>query len=141
LAASASTLAFQADVHAYADFREAPRVVVTRAAPRIKVLRVITQLVAMHPGLAVDRVRLEGVSGCADYRGTVTVEIIDAAPRAFQFVWDCAWRAAREGWVDSRGTPDQVRAAREFGWRCFSTWTEVSRQEGGDQLIAAEPGA
>jgi hypothetical protein len=140
-AASASTPAFQADVRAYADFREAPRVVVVRAAPRVKVLRVIAQLVTAHPELAVDRVRIEAVSGCADYRGTVTAEITDAAPRAFAFVWDCAWRATREGWVDARGAPDQARAAREFGWRCFSEWTSLSGREGGDQLIAAEPGA
>jgi hypothetical protein len=128
LAASASTPAFQADVRAYGDFREAPRIVVVRAAPRVKVLRVIAQLVAAHPELAVDRVRIEGVSGCADYRGTVTAEVIDATPRAFTFVWDCAWRATREGWVDSRGAPDQVRAAREFGWQCFSAWEERARQ-------------
>ena len=135
-AASAATPAFQADVQAYADFREAPRIVVLRAAPRIKVLRVITHLVAAHPDLAVDRVRIEGISGCADYRGTVTAEVSDAGPRMFAFVWDCGWRAAREGWMDARGNPDQVRAAREFGWQCFSLWTED-----GGQGFAAKPDA
>ena len=141
LAASRSTPEFQADIRAYADYRDASRVVILRAAPRIKVLRVITQLVATHPDLVIDRVRIEGVSGCADYRGTVVAEIVRDKPRTFAFVWDCAWRAAQEGWVDKRGNPDQVRAAREFGWQCFSAWNDVSVREGGDELIALEPGA
>jgi hypothetical protein len=141
LKASQATAEFQADVRAYADFRDASRIVILRAAPRVKVLRVITQLVATHPDLVVDRVRIEGISGCADYRGTVVAEIVHDKPRTFAFVWDCAWKAAREGWVDSRGSPDQVRAAREFGWQCFSVWNDVSVREGGDELIGAKPGA
>jgi len=141
LAASRATPEFQADVRAYADYRDASRVVLVRNAPRVKVLRVITQLVATHPELQVERVRLEGVSGCADYRGTVVAEVAHDAPRTFAFIWDCAWRAAQEGWVDSRGTPDQVRAAREFGWRCFSAWNELSVLEGGDERIASKPRA
>jgi hypothetical protein len=138
LAASRSTPEFQADVRAYADYRDASRVVLLRAAPRIKVLRVIAQLVAAQPDLAIDRVRIEGISGCADYRGTVVAEIVDDKPRTFAFVWDCAWRAAREGWVDSRGNPDQVRAAREYGWQCFSLWSDVSVREGGDELLSPQ---
>lgn len=141
LAASRSTPEFRADVGAYADYRDASRVVILRAAPRVKVLRVITQLIASRPDLVVDRVRIEGISGCSDYRGTVVAEIVDEAPRTFAFVWDCAWRAAREGWVDKRGTPDQVRAAREFGWQCFSVWNDISVREGGDELIGLKPGA
>jgi hypothetical protein len=141
LAASRSTPEFQADVRAFADFRDASRVVILRAAPRVKVLRVITQLVAAQRDLAIERVRIEGISGCADYRGTIVAEIADERPRTFAFVWDCAWRAAREGWVDSRGSPDQVRAARELGWQCFSVWNDVSVREGGDELIGAKPGA
>jgi hypothetical protein len=136
LAASRSTPEFQADVRAYADYHDASRVVIVRAAPRVKVLRVITQLVATQPELVVDRVRIEAASGCADYRGTVVADIVGERPRTFAFVWDCAWRAEREGWVDSRGNADQVRAAREFGWDCFSVW---SVREGGDELIGAKP--
>ena len=141
LAASRATPEFQADVRAYADYRDASRVVLLRNAPRIKVLRVITQLLATHPELPVERVRLHGVSGCADYRGTVVAEMAHDSPRTFAFVWDCAWRATREGWVDSRGTPDQVRAAREFGWQCFSEWNDISLREDGDELVASKPRA
>jgi hypothetical protein len=141
LDASRATAAFAADVRAYADFRAAPRVVLLRAAPRIKVLRVITQLVAMHPALAVDGVRIDGVSGCADYRGVVTALTSDG-PMAFTFVWDCGWRAATEGWVDARGTPDQARAAREFGWRCFKSWSQHAPLRGEDdgELVSIQPG-
>ena len=42
--------------------------------------------------------------------------------RQVRFHWDCKWRAQQEGWVDYFGFPDQIRAAREFGWRCFERW-------------------
>jgi hypothetical protein len=90
-------------------------------APRVKVLRVLTQLLHAEPMLSLERVRIDGVSGCADYRGTVTAIACDGE-RAFTFVWDCSWRAAAEGWLDRHGLPDQARAAREFGWQCFAAW-------------------
>jgi hypothetical protein len=124
LAASSATAAFAADVKAYAGHREAPRITVVRAAPRVKVLRVLTKLLHVEPVLIVDRVRIDGVSGCADYRGTVTAVTPDGE-RAFSFVWDCSWRAAAEGWVDRHGLPDQTRAAREFDWQCFAEWASV----------------
>jgi hypothetical protein len=48
----------------------------------------------------------------------------DAEGRAhrFAFVWDCRWRADEQGWIAPSGTPDQARAARVFGWRCFAEW-------------------
>jgi hypothetical protein len=121
LAASRATAAFAADVRAYAVYQEAPRITVVRAAPRVKVLRVVTQLLHAEPTLIVDRVRVDGISGCADYRGTIAV-VTPECERAFAFVWDCSWRAAAEGWLDRHGLPDQTRAAREFGWRCFAAW-------------------
>jgi hypothetical protein len=124
LAASSATAAFADDVRAYAGHRDATRITVVRAAPRVKVLRVVTKLLHAEPVLIVDRVRIDGVSGCADYRGTVTA-ITPDGERAFSFVWDCSWRAAAEGWLDRHGLPDQVRAAREFGWQCFAEWATV----------------
>ncbi|HWZ59175.1 MAG TPA: hypothetical protein VNW46_09385 [Gemmatimonadaceae bacterium] len=121
LAASRATAAFAADVRAYADHREAPRIAVLRAAPRVKVLRVVTQLLHAEPALPVECVRVDGVSGCADYRGTV-IAVTPDGERGFAFVWDCSWRAAVEGWLDRHGLPDQTRAAREFGWQCFAAW-------------------
>jgi hypothetical protein len=124
LAASSATTAFVADVRAYVGHREAPRITVVRAAPRVKVLRVLTKLLHAEPILIVDGVRIDGISGCADYRGTITAVTPDGE-RAFSFVWDCSWRAAAEGWLDRHGLPDQTRAAREFDWQCFAEWSSV----------------
>lgn len=123
---SAAHPAFKDDLRAYAAFQPADRVVVTGYAPRLKVLRVLTQLLAAEPALAVEHVRVRGSSGCADFRGTVSVAV-DGVERTWDFVWDCRWRAQQAGLVDAIGFPDQARAAREFGWRCFSVWTERPR--------------
>ena len=121
LGASRADDAFKADVVAYHHHRAAARIVVERHAPRVKVLRVIAQLLAVEPALRVERVRVDGTSGCCDFRGTLVVECADG-PCRFDFVWDCRWRAVEEGWVDRWGGADQTRAAREFGWQCFATW-------------------
>jgi hypothetical protein len=44
----------------------------------------------------------------------------------FAFTWCCAWRAEQEGWRDCFGFWDQARAAREFGYRCFSRWEAMT---------------
>ena len=95
----------------------------TSPAPAIKAARVLTQLISEQPDLAIEHVELEARSGCSDFRGTLTVTA-GGERRCFDFVWDCRWRAEEEGWQDHWGEPDQIRAAREFGWRCFSSWTE-----------------
>ncbi|MGZ8456612.1 MAG: hypothetical protein ACXWZ4_08455, partial [Gemmatirosa sp.] len=49
LAASRADAAFAADLLAYADGRATSRVIVLRAAPRLKVLRVLAQLLDAEP--------------------------------------------------------------------------------------------
>jgi hypothetical protein len=124
LAASRATAAFAADLRAYANHREAARITVVRAAPRVKVIRVVTKLLHAEPVLTIEGVRVDGISGCADYRGTVTA-LTPEGERAFAFVWDCSWRAGIEGWLDRHGLPDQTRAAREFDWQCFAEWASL----------------
>jgi hypothetical protein len=97
--------------------------VLTRHAPAVKVMRVLTQVFSELPDCAIERIELDARSGCSDFIGTVIVHCDDRS-RVFEFVWDCRWRAAEEGWVDHWGEPDQIRAAREFGWQCFATWVE-----------------
>lgn len=125
LAASAATDALKHDIQRYRTCGRAGRIAVSRSAPPIKVLRVLAQLLSHHPELAIDTVRIEASSGCADFVGVVDVETARARHR-FEFVWDCAWRAVEQGWTDCFGFPDQIRAAREFDWRCFRTWREVA---------------
>ena len=90
-------------------------------APSIKVKRLLTHILASEPHLPIERITLRGRSGCSDFVGTVTVHT-STETRTFEFVWDCRWRAEQLGWTDCFGFPDQIRAAREFDWRCFRRW-------------------
>jgi len=119
-----ATEAFKEDVRAYAEHLPARRVETGRHAPRVKVLRVLTQLLAAEPALPVDAVHVDGASGCSDFRGVLVARLTDGTKRVFDFVWDCQWRAVQEGWTDAFGLPDQIRAARTFDWRCFEEWRE-----------------
>lgn len=125
LEAAAAHPELKSDVLAYVRGAPAARLVLEGAAPRVKVERVLTQLFHAHPELAVDRLVLHGRSGCSDFSGALTAFTADAEHR-FEFTWCCAWRAEQEGWKDCFGFWDQARAAREFGWRCFSRWEAVS---------------
>ena len=122
MARSRASDEFKADVRAYAAHEPTARLTVARHVPRVKVLRVLGQLFETSPELEVQRAHLDAASGCADFRGVLTVETREGV-RAFDFVWDCHWRAVQEGWTDAFGLPDQIRAAREFGHRCFERWT------------------
>ncbi len=123
VSASSATADFKRDVRAFAATGQAERIVVLPRAPRIKVLRVLAQLMSSEPSMQIAAVRVSGVSGCADFTGTVEVEA-GGRIRTFDFSWDCAWRAREERWTDCFGFPDQIRAASEFEWRCFRVWTE-----------------
>lgn len=115
---------FKADVLSYAAYREAGRVTAQGHPPRVKVLRVLAQLLHHEPTLRVETVRVAGSAGCCDFRGVVTV-VADGVLRSWEFVWDCRWRAREAGLVDRSGYPDQSLAAREYGWQCFSHWREL----------------
>ena len=122
MAQSSASDDFKADVRAYAAHQVAPRLTVARHAPRVKVLRVLAHLFETAPELAVERAHVDALSGCADFRGVLTVETASET-HVFDFAWDCHWRATREGWTDAFGLPDQIRAAQEFGHRCFERWS------------------
>ena len=119
---SRATEPFKLDVSAFCSGRPASRVTVDGFAPRIKVERVLMQLLSAEPTLPITRVFVRGRSGCSDFAGEVQVETVSET-HVFDFVWDCRWRAQKEGWIDCFGLPDQMRAAQEFGWRCFQLWT------------------
>jgi hypothetical protein len=126
LDAAAALPEFKADVLAFVQGGStASRIELDGYAPRVKIERVLTQLLHAHPDLPVERVRVRGRSGCSDFSGEVTVFAMEAEHR-FAFTWCCAWRAEQEGWRDCFGFWDQSRAAREFGWQCFSRWESLS---------------
>lgn len=97
------------------------RIEVKGYLPTVKVKRLLKHMLATAPDLPIERVSLQGQSGCSDFTGTVHVETA-GEKHSFEFAWDCRWRAEQEGWTDYFGFPDQIRAAREFDWRCFKVW-------------------
>ena len=121
LTRSCATDRFKADVIAFASRADAASITLVRMVPRIKVIRLINQLLHAHPEWAVERLHVDARSGCSDFVGTVVVEGGGQA-RRIEFAWDCRWRAEQQGWKDAFGFPDQIRAADEFGWNCFHHW-------------------
>jgi molybdopterin-guanine dinucleotide biosynthesis protein len=107
--------------------RSGERVAFNPVSPPVKVLRAISKLLSHYSEIEVDRVIVEGFSGCSDYVGKIEVlEIQSDQKHVFEFVWDCKWRAQQEGWTDDFGLPDQMRAARMFGWDCFKKWEKLT---------------
>ncbi len=137
---SQATEPFKPDVAAFCSGSVAPRVFVEGFAPRIKVQRLLMQLLSNEAHLPITRVVVRGRSGCSDFAGQVKVETISET-RVFEFVWDCRWRAEKEGWTDCFGLPDQIRAAQEFGWQCFQVWAPRSTVEERSELELVETGA
>lgn len=118
---SGASESFKSDVRAFAAHQPVSHIRSARRDPRVKVVRVLSQLLSAEPELVIEHVALDAHSGCSDFRGSVTVTHA-AGTSVFDFNWCCHWRAKEEGWVDYFGLPDQIRAAREFEWRCFQTW-------------------
>lgn len=91
--------------------------------PPVKALRGIMKLLEAEPNLAIENVNIQATSGCSDFVGTIEV---NGGEVRFDFVWDCAWRAEQEKYTDHFGYPDQIRAAREFGYQCFKKFERVA---------------
>lgn len=90
-------------------------------SPPVKVERTLTKLLEEHPELEIERVEIDGKSGCEFYRGELRVHTRNGLQK-IRFYWDCKWKAMQMGWTDYFGFPDQTRAAREFGHDCFREW-------------------
>lgn len=91
--------------------------------PSVKVLRVICKILEMMPNDPIESMELRAVSGCSNFTGSATLQPGDVT---VEFDWDCRWRAQQQGWTDPFGDPDQIRAAREFGYQCFADF-RISR--------------
>lgn len=90
--------------------------------PPVKVLRTVTKLIEVEPGVEISNVEVKANSGCSDFVGTISV---NDGGEVYNFVWDCAWRAKQENWEDHFGYPDQIRAAREYGYQCFEKFVKA----------------
>ena len=125
LARSRATDGFKDQVRAFCSDSDAPGIRVSGRVPAVKVARLLKQLLFTEHDFPVERIALAGSSGCSDFAGTVRVAAMNET-RVFEFEWCCRWRAMQQGWTDYFGLPDQIRAAREFDWRCFRSWVRVS---------------
>jgi hypothetical protein len=121
LAASGATDEFKDSVRQYSTHGKAPLVEAVGWPPPVKVMRVLAHLLEVEPTLRLQRVRINASAGCSDFRGSVEAHA-EGFVRQWHFVWCCRWRAVEQGWIDCFGFPDQMRAARDFGHRCFETW-------------------
>lgn len=121
---SAATPDFKGAVRSLLARTRGPLITSARPIPYIKLVRLVTQLLDAERDLEIASVRVFADSGCSDLTGVVDVDCVEG-PRRFSFSWDCAWRARQMGWTDCFGFPDQMRAVREFDWRCFKSWQSV----------------
>jgi hypothetical protein len=124
LGQSAATSEFKAAVLSVRERVRTPLVTASRPVPHVKIVRLLTHLLAAERDLEIASVRIHADSGCSDLTGVIEVICVDDM-RRFSFAWDCAWRASELGWTDCFGFPDQMRAAREYDWRCFKSWQAV----------------
>ena len=85
LARSAATEAFKADVRSYLAHQNVPTIEVLRHSPRVKVQRLLTQLLHAEGHLPIERVSIDALSGCSDFRGTVSVSA-QGSSRVYGFV-------------------------------------------------------
>ena len=123
LAASKATTPFKQAVADFAAGKDSPFIQYSPSSPRIKVLRVLMQLLETFPEEAIGQVVVDGRSSCSSYTGQVTFS--GSRQRAVDFSWDCSWRAQQEGFETWYGGPDQSKAALMFGHRCFKTFELV----------------
>lgn len=121
LAASRAHETFKADVLGFCEHGKTERIEVRGHVPHVKVTRLLKHVLHAEPELEIERIRLRGASGCSDFEGLVELHSTTGT-HVYEFVWDCRWRAEQEGWTDCFGFPDQMRAAREYDWRCFRVW-------------------
>lgn len=122
LKASNATEEFKQSVADLEAGKSADKIMFNPGAPPVKVLRTITKLLEAAPELAIESVNVQATSGCSDFVGTIDV---NGGQERFSFVWDCAWRAKQQGYVDHFNYPDQIRASREFGYQCFEKFDRV----------------
>jgi hypothetical protein len=121
LTKSRATEDFKTDLTRFLAGDRPSRVKVESFVPRVKIQRLLSQLLAEEAALEIEQVTIRGSAGCSDFVGSIDVATRSGS-HVFDFVWCCRWRAEREGFRDYFGFPDQSRAAQEFDWRCFQKW-------------------
>jgi hypothetical protein len=123
LEASAASEEFKDAVRRLADGYRTPQLIESSIYhPNPKVLRVVLKLLDTHPQAPIERVKIGGVSGCANFVGTVSYFVPEE--HRVRFNWNCKWKARQESYFLPDGRPDQARAAAEFDYECFREFEE-----------------
>jgi hypothetical protein len=125
----------EATVRFLREGRPNERVSFDRNCPPVKVERTLTRALEQYPELQIESIEVHGSSGCEYFSGLLHLHATTEVRRV-SFHWDCKWRAEEQGWHDYFGFPDQIRAAREFGYDCFKEWEEEARIARGDTVPA-----
>lgn len=121
LASSSATEEFKLAVREFHAGKATALISHSPGGPAVKVMRVIMKLLETEPSMEIEKVHVDGRSGCSDFRGDLLVN----GDVCFRFVWDCRWRAEQKGMKDAFGLPDQIRAAQQFGYQCFQEFCRL----------------
>src|SRR5438046_2147077 len=92
VATSNATSDFKTAVLSFVAGEKVEAVKLESYVPRVKVRRLLTQLLASEPSLEIERVIIRGTSGCSDFVGSVDVTT-PSGTHVFEFTWCCRWRA------------------------------------------------
>lgn len=114
---SKATKEFKAAVTNFFEGGKTDLIRYNRTAPRIKVERTLTKIIEEFGEFQISKVEIDGNSGCEYFRGTA--KICAEEEQTIDFEWNCIWKAEEQGYKNLFGMPDQVRAAKEFGYDCF----------------------
>ncbi|MCC7429212.1 hypothetical protein IT568_00065 [bacterium] len=87
-------------------------------SPKIKIERTLTKLLEDFSNLPIEKVEINGNSGCEYFKGNLSFWIAEKETK-IEFEWNCKWKAEQKHYKDFFGAPDQIRAAQEFGYDCF----------------------
>ncbi len=116
LAASKASVEFKRAVEELSSGVLPDRIETNPGCPPVKVLRFVMKMLEENPTLPIETLKIEAESSCSGFEGHA---IAQPGDHRIEFEWNCAWRAAEEGWTDAFGDPDQIRAARTLGYQCF----------------------
>ena len=112
LEAAAAHPDFKREVIDFVRGGSATRIELEGYAPRVKVERVLTQLLHAHPDLAVERVALAARSGCSDFTGEIVAHASAGGRTASASGIRRARRASMAGAASSAGSPSKADPPR-----------------------------
>lgn len=122
---SKATKEFKESVNDFLNGGKSDLIKYNLTAPRVKVERTLTKIVEELQDLPISKVEIDGSSGCEYFRGTAKIWAEEEL--SIDFEWNCLWKAEEEGYKDYFGMPDQIRAAREFGYDCFKKFNVLEK--------------